>query len=258
MQQHETAPGKNGKAPMHYLALATDFDGTIACEGRVEPEVTAALRRVAATGRRLVMVTGRELGEVLALYPHVDIFDRLVVENGALLYTPATKTSRTLSPAPPPEMIAEFERRDIPCSVGRTIVATIEPYQHAVLSVIHDLGLEWHVIFNKGAVMVLPSGVNKASGLSAALKELDVEPDRVAAVGDAENDHALLRFCGCGAAVANALPALKTSADVVLQGAIGAGVIELVRSLIDEDLACYPLRPAAHQPRPAAASQPSA
>jgi hydroxymethylpyrimidine pyrophosphatase-like HAD family hydrolase len=114
------------------------------------------------------------------------------------------------------------------------------------------------VIFNKGAVMVLPSGVNKASGLSAALRELNVEPDRVAAVGDAENDHALLRFCGCGAAVANALPALKASADVVLQGAIGVGVCEFIGCLVDEDLACYPLRPAAHQPRPADAPPPSA
>src|SRR5262245_56488642 len=99
MTQHETNSAEtNGQATMHYLALATDFDGTIACEGRVEPEVTAALRRVTASGRRLVMVTGRELGELLELYPHVEIFDRLVVENGALLYTPATKTSRTLSP----------------------------------------------------------------------------------------------------------------------------------------------------------------
>jgi hydroxymethylpyrimidine pyrophosphatase-like HAD family hydrolase len=258
MPEHDPAPGKNGKAPMHYLALATDFDGTIACEGRVEPEVTESLRRVRASGRRLVMVTGRELGEVLDLYPEVENFDRLVVENGALLYNPANKAARVLSPPPPAEMLAEFERRRIPCSVGRTIVATTEPFEHAVLSIIRDLGLEWHVIFNKGAVMVLPSGVNKATGLSAALKELGIEPDRVAAVGDAENDHALLRFCGCGAAVANALPALKSAADVVLEGAIGAGVCEFVACLIDQDLACYPLRPAAHQPRPADAPQPSA
>lgn len=241
-----------------YQALATDFDGTIAREGVVEPEVTAALRRLKAANRRLILVTGRELGELLPLYPHMDLFERAVVENGALLYTPATQKSRRLAPSPPPQMVDEFARRGIPCSVGHSIVATTEPYEHAVLSIIRDLGLEWHVIFNKGSVMVLPSGVNKATGLSAALEELGIAADRVVAVGDAENDHALLRFCGCAAAVGNALPALKASADIVLTGVAGRGVIELVERIIADDLKGVPLRPAGHQPRPAAAPQPSA
>jgi hydroxymethylpyrimidine pyrophosphatase-like HAD family hydrolase len=241
-----------------YLALATDFDGTIAREGVVEPEVTAALRRLKAADRTLILVTGRELPELLDLYPQIDLFERAVVENGALLYTPATGKSRRLAPSPPPQLIDELARRGIPCSVGHSIVATTEPYEHAVLSTIRDLGLEWHVIFNKGSVMVLPSGVNKATGLSAALEELGIAPDRVVAVGDAENDHALLRFCGCAAAVANALPALKAAADVVLKGAAGLGVIELIDRMIDADLKEVPLRPSAHQPRPAAAPQPSA
>jgi hydroxymethylpyrimidine pyrophosphatase-like HAD family hydrolase len=211
-----------------------------------------------SAGRKVILVTGRELGELLALYPHMDVFERAVVENGALLYNPATQVSRRLAPSPPQPMVDELIRRGVPCSVGLSIVATLEPYEHAVLSIIRDLGLEWHVIFNKGSVMVLPSGVNKASGLSAALEEIGMAPDRVVAVGDAENDHALLRFCGCAAAVANALPALKASADVVLSGQAGAGVIELIDRMMDDDLKGIPLRPAAHQPRPAAAPQPSA
>jgi len=235
---------------MHYLVLATDFDGTIAHEGVVQPETTAALHRLRAAGRKVVLVTGRELDELLALYPDTSVFDLMVVENGALLYDPATQKRRTLSPAPPPAMIAEFDKRQIPCSVGKTIVATTEPYEHSVLSIIRDLGLEWHVIFNKGAVMVLPSGVNKATGLAVALEQLRISPDRVAAVGDAENDHALLRYCGCGVAVANALPALKEGADLVTAGAIGVGVVELIDRMIDDDLAGVALRPVSHQPRP--------
>src|SRR5438067_12736811 len=87
---------------------------------------------------------------------------------------------------------------------------------------------ELHVIFNKGSVMVLPSGVNKATGLTAALAELGLAPEHTVGVGDAENDHAFLSLCGCGAAVANALPALKEKADLVTRGARGAGVTELI------------------------------
>jgi hydroxymethylpyrimidine pyrophosphatase-like HAD family hydrolase len=240
---------------MHYLGLATDFDGTLAHGGLVEPEVVDALLRLRASGRRVILVTGRELPELLELFPDVRVFDRMVVENGALLYDPATKKSRVLAPPPPGPLIEELQRRQIPCSIGRSIVATTEPYEHRLLSTIRDLGLEWHVIFNKGAVMALPSGVNKASGLAAALEELQLSADRVAAIGDAENDHALLHYCCCGVAVANALPALKEGADLVTVGAAGRGVIELIERMLADDLADVPLRTSAHQPRPHAVPQ---
>jgi hydroxymethylpyrimidine pyrophosphatase-like HAD family hydrolase len=107
---------------------------------------------------------------------------------------------------------------------------------------IKDLGLELQVIFNKGAVMVLPAGVNKATGLGAALKEMHVDPENVVAIGDAENDHAFLSTCGGGVAVGNALPMLKEHADFVTQGARGAGVIELIDRILATDLADIPAR----------------
>jgi hypothetical protein len=72
------------------------------------------------------------------------------------------------------------------------IVASWEPHQDTILHVIHDMALELQVIFHKGAVMVLPTGVNKATGLAAALKDLGLSAHNVCAIGDAENDHALL------------------------------------------------------------------
>jgi len=51
-----------------------------------------------------------------------------------------------------------------------------------------ELGLELQVIFNKGAVMILPTGVNKATGLTCALKEMELDPQHVVAVGDAGGD----------------------------------------------------------------------
>ena len=112
----------------------------------------------------------------------------------------------------------------MPVLAGRCIVATWEPHQHAVLEAIRELGLELQIIFNKGAVMVLPAGTSKASGLEAALALLELSPHNVVGIGDAENDHAFLRLCGCGVAVANALPLLKENADFVTEMPRGAGV----------------------------------
>ena len=102
-----------------------------------------------------------------------------------------------------------MERKVEPISVGRSIIATWAPHQAAVLGAIQELGLESQIIFNKGAVMVLPPGVNKASGLKAALTA-GYPAHNVVAVGDAENDHAFLGLSGCAAAVANALPTIET------------------------------------------------
>ncbi|TIM24813.1 MAG: phosphoglycolate phosphatase, partial [Mesorhizobium sp.] len=119
------------------------------------------------TGRKLIMVTGRELADLESVFPELGIFDKVVAENGALVYTPASKKERILAPAPPAEFVDRLMMRKIaPLSMGRSVVATREPNETIVLEVIKDLGLELEIIFNKGAVMVLPSGVNKATGLA--------------------------------------------------------------------------------------------
>ena len=116
--------------------------------------------------------------------------------------------------------------------MGRCIVATWEPHEAVALECIKALNLELQITFNKGAVMILPSGVNKASGLAAALAELNIASDDVIGVGDAENDHAFLRACGLGVAVANALDSVKDTADLVTQGARGVGVVELIDRIL--------------------------
>jgi HAD superfamily hydrolase (TIGR01484 family) len=113
---------------MRYVALATDFDGTLAHDGCVAPSTVAALKKLAATGRKLLLVTGRELDDLRQVFNSVELFEWLVVENGAVLHRPATGESRTLSPAPPLAFIAELERRGVaPLSVGASIVATWHP-----------------------------------------------------------------------------------------------------------------------------------
>jgi HAD superfamily hydrolase (TIGR01484 family) len=155
------------------------------------------------------------------------------MENGAVLYHPSTGVVEALSDAPPSEFVARLHERGLPLQVGKSIVATWEPHENEVLEAIKDMGLELQVIFNKGAVMILPSGVNKATGLLAALQQLGLEATQVAGVGDAENDHAFLELCGYSVAVANALPVIREKVDFVTSADHGEGVSELVASLLE-------------------------
>lgn len=226
---------------MYLLALAADYDGTLAHDGVVDATTLQALERFKATGRRLMLVTGRELPDLKRAFPALGICDLVVVENGAVIYNPATGMERALAAPPPQAFIETLRARNVaPLSVGRSIVATWEPHEAAVLEVIRDLGLELQIIFNKGAVMILPPGVNKAAGLAAALEELELSRHNVVAVGDAENDHAFLRASGCAAAVANALPMLKEIADIKLVRDHGAGVVELIERICCEDARMLP------------------
>lgn len=222
---------------MRYLALATDYDGTLATHGQVDEATLDALKRLRESGRKLLLVTGRHLDDLAQTFPQMDWFDCVVAENGALLYFPATREKQLLGERPPEAFIQALQAHNVePLGVGHVIVSTWEPHETTVLEAIRDLGLELQVIFNKGAVMVLPSGINKAAGLIAALNRMELSPHNVVAVGDAENDHAFLDVCECSVAVANALPMLKERADWVTHNSRGEGVIELIDRLVESDL----------------------
>jgi len=221
---------------MHFILLATDYDGTLAHNGVVDDNTISALERLRASGRKVVLVTGRHLPDLCKIFPRLDLFDRVVVENGGVLYRPQTREERLLCDPPNQRFLARLKEKNVPFSAGRTVVATWKPNDTAVLDAIRDLGLDLQVIFNKGSVMVLPSGVNKGTGLDSALDELGISSHNVVSVGDAENDLSLLRLSECGAAVANALPSLKEHADLVLNGERGQGVVELIDRLLADDL----------------------
>jgi hydroxymethylpyrimidine pyrophosphatase-like HAD family hydrolase len=222
---------------MRYFALATDYDGTLATGGVVLDSTFRALERLTATGRKVVLVTGRQLDDLAQAFAHLDIFERVVAENGAVLFTPRTREVRLLDEPPPAAFVEELRRRGVaPVSVGKVIVATREPFQQVVLEAIRSMGLELHVEFNKGAVMVLPAGTTKRTGLAAALEDMHLSPHGVVGVGDAENDHTFLSLCECAVSVANALPSLKDRSDWVTLSPEGAGVVELIDRILADDL----------------------
>jgi hydroxymethylpyrimidine pyrophosphatase-like HAD family hydrolase len=214
---------------MIFVALASDYDGTLAQDGAVPASTLEELDRLRALGKRLILVTGRELPSIKACFQGLDRFDTVVAENGALLFTPATGEERLLSGPPPEAFVAALRAKNVvPLSVGQGIVATWTPNDAIVLSTIRELGLDWQVVFNKGAVMCLAPGVNKAAGLSTALAKYNLSPMNVVGIGDAENDLAFLSICGCSVAVANALDTVKARVDLVTSADHGAGVSEFL------------------------------
>jgi hydroxymethylpyrimidine pyrophosphatase-like HAD family hydrolase len=222
---------------MRFALLACDYDETLARHGRVDDTTMAGLSRLTASGRKLMLVTGRRLDDLLQVFPDQRLFSRVIAENGAVGYDPTTRVKRCLAEPPPREFVAALENRGVaPLSVGDVIVATHEPHEAVVLDVIRELGMGYQVIFNKGAVMMLPSGVDKGSGLLAALEEIGVSPHNVVGIGDAENDHAFLQRCEMAAAVANALPLVKQRADFVTRAEASDGVVELIDELVSTDL----------------------
>lgn len=225
---------------MRYRVFATDFDGTIATDGMLDAPTIAALQRFRNAGVICCLVTGRESGDFATVDAVLALFDYVVAENGAVLYMPGTNELRVVAPEPPADFLTELTMRGVPIRVGKVIVATVEPHENTVLEVVKQSALELQVIFNKGAVMVLPAGVNKATGLQRILEICGMTFADVVGAGDGENDQVFLDHCGLSVAVANAVPGLRERAMLVTRSNAGAGVVELIDSLLADETPSLP------------------
>ncbi len=223
------------------MALATDYDGTFATDGKVAPAtLAAALDALKASGRKALMVTGRHLDDLRRVFPSLDVFDRVVAENGAVLYDPANREEKLLIEEPPQELLIALRRAGVKFDVGRAIISSWTPAETTILDVIKKLALDYQVIFNKGAVMVLPSGINKATGVMprvwsrCCFRRITLFPSVTRKTINhcwPQSNAALL--------YPNAVPSLRDRADVVTKGARGEGVIELIHQILDDDLQQY-------------------
>ena len=233
---------------MRYKALAVDFDDTLAMRAHVSRQALAALHRVKDSGRRLVLVTGRQVGDLLQVFPAGSVFDRVVAENGAVLYTPETRARQVLASPPPAAFTKRLAEKGVsPLSIGQVVVATTRTQAAAVQRTIEQMGLELQLVNNEQALMVLPPSVDKASGLSKGLRQLGITAKQTVGIGNAENDIPLLASCGLGIAVANAVPELKRMAAHVLKAEDGEGVIFVANALVEDDLSTLSRQAAAER-----------
>lgn len=216
---------------MNLSALALDYDGTTARQDVLDPTVRKAIAAARTRGIVVLLVTGRILAELQRVAGDLHFVDAVVAENGAVLHFPESGRTSALAPAMPARLLAELRLRAIPFGAGQCLVDADANDAPRLLEVIRTLELPLVLAFNRGRVMVTSQGVSKATGLHAALETLRLSPRNTVAIGDAENDHELLRLAEIGVAVAWGSAALAAAADIVLPGsgppAVGAYVTEL-------------------------------
>lgn len=214
--------------PDYFRAVALDFDGTLTEGEQPSSAVLAALAEARARGRRLILVTGRTLWHLRSGFADVDHwFDAIVAENGAVLHTHAGV--QVLAQPVDPALVDALRRRGVEVDRGQVLLACSAAHDHLVLDEVRRLGADYQLTRNRGALMVLPAGVTKGTGLEAALDHLGLSPHSTIAIGDAENDHTMLQRCEIGVAVANAVESLKRRADIITRAPDGQGVIEILR-----------------------------
>ena len=81
-------------------------------------------------------------------------------------------------------------------------------------------------------IEVMPLGVDKGTGLSALAAYLNLTPAEVMAVGDGENDLAMLRYAGLSVAMGNACDAVKETARVVTESNDEDGLAKAVERVL--------------------------
>ena len=220
---------------MRFAALATDYDGTLARDGVVDGGTIAAIRRFRASGRKLILVTGRQVPDLERVFPAVRLFDAVAAENGGVLWLPPSGAETPLAPPPAPALVAALRGAGVaPLDFGRVIIASNASAAAAIGRVLEQTRAAYRIILNRESLMLLPEGVDKATGFRAAARALDLAPAAVAGIGDAENDEAFLAECGLFAVVANAIEPLRERAGFVARSGWGAGVTELIDRILRE------------------------
>ena len=216
---------------MKFSVLALDYDGTIAGASGVDPGVRRAIGVIRAQGVSVILVTGRILDDLRRVAGDLHFVDAVVGENGAVIQFPGSGYSEVLAPLCSAAFVEALRAEQVPITVGQSVVEADAAQAPKILAIIRRLELPLVLLFNRGRLMVLPQAVSKATGLLHALTVLRLSRHNAVAIGDAENDHELLRVCEVGVAAGWGSAALKATADYVVPGegpaALAAYLMEL-------------------------------
>lgn len=227
----------------HLRILVCDLDGTLMENEQIAPATWEALRRAKSAGFTLMLATGRRLETFDAKGLFAELCEAIVAEDGAVVYFP--RNDQLILPFGRLDagLLDRLARLNLPLEYGSAIVASWVPHDIAIMGVLRERGGGAAVEYNRGAVMVLPSGATKGSGVRFALHELGLLPSNVVACGDAENDRSLFQIAEVSVAVANASEEIKRMADLVAPYPAGQGVQWLIERLIKRDLPSFQPRP---------------
>lgn len=212
--------------------IASDLDRTLTGGDLVlDPAALERIRELRRRGLRVVVATGRRFDDprVEALLSELDA---VVAENGAVVHH-AEDGALVV-------MHADFAER---ARAALGPLADRFAWGHVVGSGPRELSgdasallaarkVEHAVEYNVDEVMLLPPGVDKATGAAACVARWGLRSADVWAIGDGENDVALLRWAGVGAAPANASPSAQAAADLHMASSHSQAFLDLTLPLV--------------------------
>ncbi|EUA00155.1 haloacid dehalogenase-like hydrolase family protein [Mycobacterium kansasii 824] len=151
-----------------FKAVALDFDGTLTSGGNISAHTVAAIEQARRDGLAVVLVSGRIGAELQAEFPRIPHqVDAMVLENGAV--TVINGQASALAPPVDGGLRQALTDRGVPYRCGEVLVAADGEHAATIIEVIGELGLDYQIAHNRGALMVLPAGTTKGTGLATVL-----------------------------------------------------------------------------------------
>jgi hydroxymethylpyrimidine pyrophosphatase-like HAD family hydrolase len=223
-------------------ALALDFDRTLMpTAGGSYRFASRTLTEVRAMGLRVILVSGREYATLARIARHLGTIDAVVAEDGAVVDSPFAGRPKRFGESTGLRVRRRFAGASLRgVEYGQVVVSLPRRSARRAARLVSRLAVTFS--FNADRVMIVPRGVNKATGVRRAMKGMRLPPNAFAAIGDGENDLPLLRAAALSGAVRNAVSRLRAVADYTCRAAVGAGVREFVRGPLSERIALRPVR----------------
>ena len=222
----------SGLGKVHCRVIACDFDGTSATNGQLAPELYAILAEARRQGILTLLATGRVLEEAQRLGENAP-FDVIIAENGAIVYLSIPRCTIQLGSPPPNGFLDELRATGLPFHAGAVIVGTQEQHASHLRHLIYRFGIDAHLVFNRNDVMLLPNGINKATGIRCALDIMGRSERNMIAFGDAENDIPMLMTAALGVAARDSIPSVLALADDRVPEPGGAGVALYIHRILN-------------------------